>query len=168
MHAILIALLALGTTLSSVAAADDAPHPPAAGHDHSKAKETGFGRTADPAKAARTIRVEMRDSYEFSPSAITIKVGESVRFVAANVGADTHEMVLGTLEDLRAHAEMMKKHPGMPHDEANMVHVAPGNSGVMAWQFTQPGEFYFACLVDDHFERGMVGKITVVAPRHGR
>jgi hypothetical protein len=46
-----------------------------------------------------------------------------------------------------------------------MVHVAPGNSGVMAWQFTEPGDFYFACLVDDHFERGMVGKITVVGAK---
>src|SRR6185503_2605386 len=49
------------------------------------------------------------------------------------------------------------------HDEPYLVHVAPGNSGVIAWQFTKPGEFYFACLVDDHFERGMVGKVLVVA-----
>ena len=31
------------------------------------AKETAFGRAADPAKAQRTILVEMRDGYQFSP-----------------------------------------------------------------------------------------------------
>src|SRR5262249_22973183 len=71
---------------------------------------------------------------------------------------------LGTMQDLKEHAAMMKK-PGekMHHDAPNIAHVAPGNSGVIAWQFTKAGEVYFACLVDDHFEHGMVGKITVVA-----
>jgi len=37
----------------------------------------------------------MRDSFEFSPSEITVKSGEIVRFVAVNTGEHAHEMVLG-------------------------------------------------------------------------
>ena len=141
-------------------------HPPqqASGHEHAEAHETGFGRAADPARAARTIIVEMRDSNEFSPADITINQGEIVRFVAVNTGIESHEMVLGTLQDLKEHAELMKRQGGAHHqDDANVAHVAPGNSGVIAWQFTKPGEFSFGCLVDDHFEKGMVGTIRVVA-----
>jgi uncharacterized cupredoxin-like copper-binding protein len=137
---------------------------PATEHRHSPAAETSFGRAADPRKATRTVMVEMRDSNEFVPSEITVAQGEIVRFVAVNVGIEMHEMVLGTLPDLKAHAEMMKKPSGMQHGgEPNIAHVAPGNSGVIAWQFTQPGEFYFACLVDNHFEKGMMGRIRVAA-----
>jgi uncharacterized cupredoxin-like copper-binding protein len=167
MHARSLAVLALAAAFSTVAAAHDEPHPPAAGHDHSKTGQTALGRAADPARAARTIRIEMSDAYEFSPSTITIEAGEIVRFVAVNVGVDPHEMVLGTMDELREHAAAMKKDPGMRHDEANLVQVAPGSSGVMAWQFTRPGDFYFACLVDDHFDRGMVGRIHVVASAAG-
>lgn len=136
-------------------------------HDHSKATETAFGRAADPKKAARTILVEMNDQYRFVPGEITVKQGEIVRFVAVNAGAEMHEMVLGTMQELREHAAMMKKQkPGAKmehHDEPSIAHVAPGNSGVIAWQFTKPGEFYYGCLIDDHFERGMLGKVVVVA-----
>jgi uncharacterized cupredoxin-like copper-binding protein len=130
------------------------------GHDHSKAAETSFGRAADPAKAQRTIVVETRD-FEFSPSEITVKAGEIVRFVVSNAGKHPHEMVLGTMQDLKEHNEMMKQHPGMHHDEPHMAHVAPGKSGVIGWQFTKPGEFYFGCFIDNHFEIGMIGRIRV-------
>jgi uncharacterized cupredoxin-like copper-binding protein len=44
-----------------------------------------------------------------------------------------------------------------------MVHLAPGQSGEVIWQFTEPGEFHFGCLVPGHFEAGMKGRIRVVA-----
>ena len=93
------------------ALADDKPH----GHAHedqhrSHGDETAFGRPADPAKARRTITVEMRDSNEFSPAEITVRQGDIVRFVAVNAGIEMHEMVLGTMQDLKAHAEMMEQH----------------------------------------------------------
>src|SRR5713101_6967152 len=137
------------------------PHHADKGHDHSTPAETAFGRAADPVKAQRTIVVEMRDSFEFSPSEITVKAGEIVRFVAVNAGKLVHEMVLGTMKDLEEHKETMKQHPDMHHDEPHMAHVAPGKSGVIVWQFTRPGEFYYACLVEDHFDLGMYGKIRV-------
>jgi uncharacterized cupredoxin-like copper-binding protein len=59
------------------------------------------------------------------------------------------------------HYEATKKFPEMEHDEPNMVHVKPGESGEMVWQFTKAGEFEFACLIPGHREAGMHGKIIV-------
>jgi uncharacterized cupredoxin-like copper-binding protein len=55
----------------------------------------------------------------------------------------------------------MRKFPNMEHDEPYMAHVAPGKQGEIVWQFTRPGEFYYACLVPGHMEAGMIAKITV-------
>jgi uncharacterized cupredoxin-like copper-binding protein len=129
--------------------------------DASKVEETAFGREGDPAKASRTIRVDMADTMRFTPAVITVRRGETVRLVATNKGQVLHEMVLGTAEELKKHAEQMKKFPDMEHDEPHMAHVKPGKSGQIVWQFTKPGEFQFACLIPGHFEAGMVGKVTV-------
>ncbi|HZF78731.1 MAG TPA: plastocyanin/azurin family copper-binding protein, partial [Rubrivivax sp.] len=64
-------------------------------------------------------------------------------------------------EELKKHAEEMKKFPEMEHEEAYMAHVQPGRRGDIVWQFTKAGDFQFACLVPGHFEAGMVGKLTV-------
>jgi uncharacterized cupredoxin-like copper-binding protein len=55
----------------------------------------------------------------------------------------------------------MKKFPGMEHDEPYMTHVAPGKTGEIIWQFTQAGEFDFACLISGHYDSGMMGKVIV-------
>ena len=129
--------------------------------DYSKAEETPFGRAADPKKAKRTVRVEMTDQMRFHPAEITVRRGEIVRFVPVNKGQVMHEMVLGTMDELKKHAEMMKKHPTMEHDEPHMAHVAPGKSGEMGWQFTRAGEFFYGCLIPGHFDAGMIGRVKV-------
>ena len=129
--------------------------------DYSKVEETAFGRAADPKRAKRTVRVAMTDDMRFQPGELTVKRGEIVRFMPVNKGQVLHEMVLGTMADLKAHAELMNKHPGMEHDEPHMAHVAPGKSGEIGWQFTRAGDFYYGCLIPGHSESGMVGRITV-------
>jgi uncharacterized cupredoxin-like copper-binding protein len=129
--------------------------------DYSKAEQTPFGIAADPKTATRTVRIDMTDAMRFTPSEIMVKRGEVVRFVAANKGQVLHEMVLGTMDELKKHAELMKKHPGMEHDEPHMAHVAPGKAGEIGWKFTRAGTFYFGCLIPGHFEAGMVGRIKV-------
>ena len=129
--------------------------------DYSKAEQHAFGRAADPKKAKRTVRVEMTDQMRFHPAEITVKRGEIVRFVPVNKGQVLHEMVLGTMDELKKHAELMKKHPGMEHDEPHMAHVAPGKQGEMGWQFNRAGEFFYGCLIPGHFEAGMIGKVVV-------
>ena len=133
----------------------------AAGHGHGDEKDKPYGRAGNPKKAARTIDVEMSDKMRFAPAALAVKQGETVRFRVKNSGQVVHEMVLGTLQELKEHAELMKKHPGMDHHEPHMAHVAPGKTGTLVWQFTQAGEFYYGCMQPGHFEAGMVGKIVV-------
>ena len=143
------------------AAAHGSSHDASHGRKAAEVVETAFGRTGDPSKAARTIRIDMSDTMRFSPDAIQVRRGETVSFEIVNAGRTLHEMVIGTDAELKAHAEMMKKFPGMEHDEPYMAHVDPGKAGRIVWQFTKPGEYRFACLIPGHFEAGMVGRITV-------
>lgn len=138
----------------------DAKHAPAKKKAIST-EEKAFGREGDPQKASRTINVDMSDKMRFSPETVTVKQGETIKFVVKNSGKIMHEFVLGTMKELKEHAEMMKKHPGMEHDEPYMAHVAPGKTETIAWQFTKAGSFNFGCLIPGHFEAGMVGKVTV-------
>ena len=136
-------------------------HPKHGAIDYSKAEEKPFGRPADPKKAKRTIRVDMSDRMRFSPADLEVRQNDIVRFVVRNSGKQMHEMVLGTMAELKEHAELMRKHPGMEHDEPWMAHVAPGKTAEMGWQFTKPGTYYYGCLVPGHFEAGMLGKVIV-------
>ena len=124
-------------------------------------EEKPFGREGDPKKVTRTIKVDMNDKMRFSPETLEIKRGEIVRFEAKNSGKVMHEMVLGTMDELKKHAELMRKHPGMEHEEPYMAHVAPGKSENIVWHFTKAGEFYYGCLIPGHFEAGMIGKVVV-------
>ena len=162
LRAFLTAVIAGLWTIGLAYAHGEKPHA-AKGIDYSKAEDTPFGRAADPKKAKRTVRVEMVDQMRFIPAEITVRRGEVVRFVPVNKGQVMHEMVLGTMDELKKHAEMMKKHPGMEHDEPYMAHVAPGKTERIVWQFTKPGEFYYGCLIPGHFEAGMIGKVNVTA-----
>ena len=123
--------------------------------------ETVFGRQGDPKKVTRTISVGMDDSMHFTPGDLRLRQGETVKFNVRNGGKIMHEMVVGTLAELNAHAELMRKHPGMEHDEPYMAHVAPGKKQSIVWQFTKLGDFHYACLIPGHLEAGMIARITV-------
>lgn len=121
-----------------------------------------WGIAGDVKPGLRTIRVSMNDRMRFTPDAITVKEGETVRIVVRNDGKLMHELVLGNLETHEEHAALMLKFPNMEHDEPFMVHVAPGKTGEIVWNFNRAGEFAFACLVAGHYQAGMVGKVVVV------
>jgi uncharacterized cupredoxin-like copper-binding protein len=131
-------------------------------HTTISADEHAFGREGDPKKASRTVRIEMSDKMRFTPDRLSVKRGETVKFVVKNNGKAMHEMVIGTMKELKEHATAMKKHPAMEHEEPYMTHVAPGKTMAMVWQFTKEGTFYFGCLVPGHFEAGMIGRVEVV------
>ena len=129
--------------------------------DYSHAEQHPFGRASDPAKAKRTITVDMSDQMRFTPDKLEVNRGDTVRIVVRNLGKINHEMVLGTDATLHEHAEVMKKFPGMEHEEPYMAHVDPGKEYVMGWQFTDAGTFSFGCLIPGHFDAGMKGTVVV-------
>jgi len=121
----------------------------------------GIGKPGVSAKNIRTVNVEMTDGMRFSPADITVKQGETVRFVVKNAGQLKHELVFGTQQDLKAHYEIMKKNPEMEHADPNMITLAAGKSGEIVWQFTKAGKVDFACLQPGHYDAGMKGAVSV-------
>ncbi|MEJ8826969.1 cupredoxin family protein [Variovorax humicola] len=161
---LILQVLASSLLIASTAALAHGDEDNAAKHktfDPAKVGATAFGQEGDPTKVTRTIRLSMTDAMRYTPAHITVKRGETVRFRIHNDGQILHEMVLGTPQELKEHAALMKKFPEMEHSEPNMAHVKPSKDGEIVWQFTKAGEFQFACLQPGHFEAGMVGKVTV-------
>ena len=120
-----------------------------------------YGRPGDPAKVSRTIEIDSSDKMRYTPSRITVRRGETVRLVVRNKGKLTHELVLGSMKELKEHAALMRKFPNMEHDEPNQARVAPGESREIVWQFTRAGKVPFACLMPGHMEAGMAGVVEV-------
>ena len=158
---IAVVLTSLATSVAN--AHGPAAHPGAPREPMAAAEQKPFGIAGDPTRVNRTIAIRMTDQMRFAPAVINVKAGETIRFVHQNVGKIMHEMVIGTRADLEQHADLMRKHPGMEHDEPYMAHVAAGKKGEMVWQFNRAGEFEFACLIPGHFEAGMRGVINVAA-----
>ena len=149
----ILTALSVAITTSTVFAAGN--H--AGGHADSDA----IGKPGKATNAKRTVKVEMLDTMRFNPQSITVKQGETIKFIVKNSGKIKHEMVLGTEKELKEHAEVMKKNPEMEHDDANQITVQPGKSGEIIWQFTKAGKVNFACLQPGHYDAGMAGTVTV-------
>lgn len=150
----------------AIAAVDHSGHD-MHGHDMptmSHATST-VGQPGDPANVSRTIDIIMDDHMHFTPSNIQVEAGDTVRFFIKNVGQVPHEMVIGSIEELKAHAAEMLAAPGMEHEEPNMITLQSGKVGGLVWQFDQPGKVDFACLIPGHTEAGMVGTVEVIGDR---
>jgi uncharacterized cupredoxin-like copper-binding protein len=130
-------------------------------HAGGHADSDAIGKPGKATNAKRTVKVEMLDSMRFNPQSITVKQGETIKFIVKNSGKAKHEMVLGTEKELKEHAEVMKKNPEMEHDDDNQITVQPGKSAEIIWQFTKSGNVNFACLQPGHFEAGMKGVVVV-------
>ncbi|PTQ88543.1 copper-binding protein [Agitococcus lubricus] len=127
------------------------------------AQTQAVGQQGMPRDVSRTIEIGMNDMLRFNPDNLLVKQGETIRLRITNNGKIPHEFVLGTRDEIMQHAQMMKSMPTMVHSSANIAHVLPSKSTDIIWQFSQAGEFVFACLIPGHLPAGMEGKITVTA-----
>lgn len=123
--------------------------------------DEAIGKPGVATRASRTVSVDMTDAMRFAPADVRVRQGETIRFLVTNSGKIKHELVLGTEKELKEHYEAMKKNPGMEHADANMVTVAPGQTGEVVWQFTKAGKVDFACLQPGHYDAGMKGLVRV-------
>ncbi len=165
-HVVAIALIAA----SSIAFAHgDEDHAKKGGRPAHEEHASALGKPGDPKKIGRTVEITMSDAMRFTPASVSVKKNETVRFVLKNEGKLKHEMVLGTIKELKEHAALMLKFPEMEHADANQASVEPGKTGELIWQFTKAGTFDFACLQAGHYEAGMKGQVVVAGtPAHGR
>jgi uncharacterized cupredoxin-like copper-binding protein len=128
-------------------------------------EQKDWGIAGEARAVTRTIEIRMTDQMRFTPDLIDVREGETIRLVHRNGGKMLHEFVLGTKDELEAHAALMLKFPTMEHDEPYMAHVPAGQKGEIVWTFNRAGEFDFACLIPGHYQAGMVGKVRVAANR---
>jgi len=158
--------LAVSAVLGSATASAHDNKQAAAHSTHSDAaRSEPFGQPGLAKKVARTIAITLSDTMRFTPDKLSIRQGETVRLRITNAGRIPHEFVLGTREELAEHAQMMRQMPGMIHNDASSVQVAPGKSADIVWQFSKSGEFLFACLIPGHREAGMEGSVTVTVTK---
>jgi uncharacterized cupredoxin-like copper-binding protein len=158
-----IRILFLTTSLATagLAAAHGDLHASKAGPVKKEQKDWGIA--ADAGKARRTVVVAMSDNMRFTPDALSVRQGETIRIVVRNEGKLLHEFVLGTQKELEEHAALMLRFPDMEHDEPYMAHVPPGQTREIVWTFNRAGDFDFACLMAGHYQAGMTGKVAVAA-----
>ncbi|MFJ2692946.1 plastocyanin/azurin family copper-binding protein [Pseudomonas sp. NPDC087336] len=142
-----------------------------------------FGQPAPAAKATRSVEVVMTD-MTYTPKAIEIKAGETVRFVLVNKGQLLHEFNLGDAAMHARHQQEMLQmqqsgmltptgmkpmdHAGMAgmghamqHNDPNSVLIEPGKTAELTWAFSKATSLEFACNIPGHYQAGMVGKLTV-------
>ena len=152
-------VLVAATLLSAGGWAGEGP----SGHSHSHSATFSAGEPGNPKKPAKIIQVTMGESEGkmlFVPVRLEIKKGDQIKFVLRNNGELEHEFVLASTADNLKHAEEMKKHPDMAHEEPNGRQLAPKRTSEIVWKFNKPGEFEFACLIPGHREAGMVGIVV--------
>ena len=143
----------------------------ATGHSHAETNALGHGyHEPTPLVAqvvSRSIALRMDDQMRFTPSQIEVQAGETVRFVIHNAGQATHEMVLGSDEEIRLHAQAMQQgaghEAGHSHGSGAAITVAPGQKGELVVRFAQAQKLQMACLIPGHYEAGMRGTVNVVS-----
>ena len=127
----------------------------------SKGASQQIGKPGIASEVTRTITVDLLDNMRFNPEQITVRRGETIRFIVVNKGVLPHELVLGSMKSLRAHAAEMRKNPHGAHDDPSAARLEPKQKKELLWKFSEPGTVDFACLLPGHFEAGMVGKVKV-------
>lgn len=125
-----------------------------------------FGRPGFAKDVTRTIRIEA-DEYSFDPAAVSVRVGETIKFVVVNNGKLMHELTIGDAAEQEAHEQSMSKMSDRKHDEgtqrmpANSVHIPPGQTRELTWMFSKDGKLIIACNYPGHSVLGMVGSLEV-------
>ena len=140
-----------------------------------------IGEKGDINDVTKVITVKMFDNY-YDPNQITVKKGETVKFIVKNMGELVHELNIATKEmhiqhqpemakmveheilladriDKNKMKEMAKINHAMAHKHANSVLLEPNDTGEIIWKFSTSAKLEIACNVPGHYEAGMIAKI---------
>lgn len=139
-----------------------------------------FGHPGEAQNVKRVITIRADDMF-MDPRMITVKAGETVKFVVTNTGKLPHEFVLGDKAEQARHEKEMQAMQNMSmqgmdmkdmgsmsmqgmsmmDNDPNGIMLKPGETRVLIWTFTQPGTIEYACHEPGHYAAGMVGTITI-------
>ena len=151
----LIALVGLGSAPGAIA--QEAT--PTAARCPSPLATPAASPVATPAGEPVCVAVA-EGEYYVRPELTTFQVGQTYVFAVGNEGQLVHEFVIepaGSTEEAALEAEVNGE-----EREAEIEDIAPGQTAELEWTFTEPGDFQFACHLEDHFQAGMVVEIEVV------
>jgi uncharacterized cupredoxin-like copper-binding protein len=111
--------------------------------------------------ASTTLRVDMNE-FMFEPKTMTVPAGQQITLNLKNSGAIEHDFII------------LKKGvviPGKFDHEKQMgdvyLHAMLDAGKAGTFTFTAPteaGEYQVICGIPGHFQAGMIGTLTVVAP----
>ena len=141
-----------------------------------------IGKKGKLSEVNRTIEIKMYDNY-YEPKEISIKKGETIKFIVYNYGELVHEFNIATKEmhikhqpemlkmaehqilladkiDKKKMKEMAKKDHSMGHSHSNSVLLEPNQSAELIWKFSTDINLEAACNVPGHYQSGMVAKIN--------
>jgi uncharacterized cupredoxin-like copper-binding protein len=105
----------------------------------------------------RAITIDMRLSH-YTPAALNVRKGETVRFTLVNDDPITHEFIIGDAAVQQAHERAPDEdHNGKP----GQATVKPGERRAITYTFTTPGTLLFACHRPGHYAYGMSGTIKI-------
>ncbi len=127
-------------------------------------EEITFGEAGKAGDVDRTITVNMQDTA-YDLKNLTVKNGETIRFIIVNKDETEHEFTLGPADVQAADRADMAKNAdaGKSMEMAVPYAVSVGDleTKELIWKFKGPGEIEFDCNVPGHYEAGMTGKITI-------
>ena len=111
------------------------------------------------AEATRTIDVVMTE-FAYDPASVTVKAGETVKFVFRNEGKILHDAFLGDEAAQAEHEQEMRE--GDKHHGDDAIKVIPGKTGSLTHTFDKAGEaLIIGCHETGHYEAGMKMTVTV-------
>jgi uncharacterized cupredoxin-like copper-binding protein len=108
------------------------------------------------------------DTMRYDPPEITVRPGETIRFEVKNAGKLRHEFMIGDATEQRTHSEMMKRDPGMVHNDPNTITLEAGEGKTLVWRFGEAGELEIGCHVPGHYEAGMLARVRVIASNNSQ
>ena len=145
------------------------------------AKSIALTPTAEPAaltarykQTVRTVEIDMGLIW-FHPRSVTVRAGETVRFVLRNSTEQVpHEFTVGSETMQKGRRELIEEmsaatpietriHNSSPYDSPNAVIVLPGETKELIWTFTSTKRFEFGCNIPGHYEFGMKGAFRLMA-----
>ncbi|HEV8623318.1 MAG TPA: cupredoxin domain-containing protein [Acidimicrobiia bacterium] len=116
------------------------------------------------AEASRTVDVTMKD-IAYDPPALTVKAGETVKFVFHNLGQIRHDAFLGD-EAAQAEHEMEMRKEGSGgmngHGSADAITVDPGKTGELTHTFKAGDAIVIGCHEVGHYAAGMKLPVTII------
>ena len=125
----------------------------ACGGDHDS-----HGGSSD-AEATRTIDVTMKE-FAYEPASVSVKAGETVKFVFRNEGQTLHDAFIGDEAAQAEHEREMRE--VKKHKEDHAINVIPGKTGELVHTFEKAGEaLIIGCHETGHYAAGMKLTVTV-------